>query len=257
MWLFIKNILPVFLLCFLAVPVLAMGEPPPERMILQKGYIDGATLSDDEITALMSQKVRSGFEDARPQGVSLHFAQSGEKAIVENCTEYFAKTSEGYSPYTTFDLTMESYFIRDCYPLLFMRTAILPRYSNFSAPVFEEGGLGLLPAALGQIFKIGDREICEEEADFEACLKAEIDGFDSSMLNISPYEIAIDAPDRLAGYKIMAAGDFNQDGWQDLLLFTHYVSKEGSYRSYGNFCLEQPNDQKIPSVFDCFAEGRF
>jgi hypothetical protein len=153
---------------------------------------------------------------------------------VSTCTQYLRAIDDGYQPQDTFDASQESFFKSRCAPLWFLRASQPSRESHVKDLRLDgPAPLSKLPGKLN-LFVASPTE--EEEAAMArgeslAALnpKAKVTRKDAISLVFvdleGQFETTID---------MIAWGDFDRDGLEDVLLFQTGHSLEGSFRSYGH-----------------------
>lgn len=241
----------IMMMFVLPLPTVAQKGDLP-----RKGYVDQPEISDAQLHVLMDEPVSLGYNDQHTKGLDLYRSADKSTAHVTTCRQYLDRRNEGYGPRTTFGITMESFFVSKCYPLYFLEHSKTAEKSAFRAPVFSDEELGTLPASMGEILAITRHKICGEARNLKDCLDDHVVDADSARIEVSSTKIAIEDDGQSAGYEIIASGDFNQDGWQDLYVDFHYFIKGATYRSYGGFCLEKPGKDEATRVLDCFNDLR-
>ncbi len=226
--------------------------------ILGKIYINSENgreviMSDEELNRVIDGKVGLGANEIFNSELKL--SKSDNKVVVHTCREYFDKIEEGFGAYTTYDKSMESFFIDACQPVYFLLESQIPKNTNFDKEVFSD--LEALPSKMGEIFRVNRHFVCDDEPNLLACLKARMSPYEEVKKEQTPTSINMKSEHEAIGFDILARSDFNKDGWEDLFISYYNVSLEASWRVYGGFCLEQPGASISPVFFNCFKDGMF
>jgi hypothetical protein len=174
----------------------------------------------------------------RPNGEALTLTSTDktppgrpEKISVEDCKQYLAAIEEKYAPVSTFDITQESFFKDRCTPLRFLQIARPSRTSHVGAIRLDKDPLAVLPASMN-IEMEGPSD--EQKA---AIAKGQPLGAYSPALKVTRKDatsvVFVDPEAHVESrVDIIAWGDFDHDGLEDLLLFQSTHSLEGSFRAY-------------------------
>ena len=108
-------------------------------------FADGTeilTVGKSDIEALRDLPIHMGGNET--DGVTL-MEQETDKIHVRTCREYDSAVEQGYFPYTTYDITMESFFKYPCGLLNIFHTAKYPEQSFIVSPTEGILNLELLP----------------------------------------------------------------------------------------------------------------
>ena len=206
--------------------------------------------SQPDLENVMDRPVSLGANDAHTDGLTLSHDSKPQRTVY-GCREYITATQNGFYARTTFDMTMESFFTNTCAPLIFLNSAQDSKYSRFQKPYFKKDALSQLPSQMGLIFQMSDDPFCLEVTTLAQCLTENLDGFSLQRTIITDNAIDIKATYDNGGWEIIAKGDINHDGWEDIMLSTYHTVTQGSYRAYGTQCLEWTTNQQTPSIIDC------
>ena len=241
-----KLFLPlVCMLCFLSGCIGDTGTRP-----LKKALING-DIKPLEIGVSMQKEVSLGYNDIHTQGLELTNFDTDEKITIYTCQDYLSQVAVGFSSRTTFDRTMESFFIKTCHPLLFLKNANSSHSTNFKEPYFRMDNLNKFPAKMGNIYQINRHPPCKDFLTLQECMEGTVEEYSNDKIAIKGYSINITTDVESAGFDILAKGDINHDGWEDLMIFYYHALHQGTYRKYGTFCIEWPENNKLPNVFRC------
>lgn len=156
-----------------------------------------------------------------------------KKVKITTCKQYFDPGYENFYAYSTYDITMEGWFRLECNTLKFLKNSIPSRVSYLSDFVLSKDTIRYLPAMLIYGFYGGSEEEFKRMnsktlKDLEPKLKVKIEG---------KFNLDLDYDNTANTIKLLAWGDFNHDGIEDILLYSthHYVG--GSGRSYESVVL--------------------
>lgn len=219
---------------------------------LPKSFVDTDMTPYDP--DFFNQDVSLGYNDRHTDGLSLTHTDEETATVVHTCTDYFEKLQAGYYARTTFDRTMESFFIRVCYPLAFLKQAENARFTHFHRPYFHDDILDTLPPEMGEIARVNRHKLCASSQSLKDCLYTNFTDLTPKTIDIDAFSISIDTPHEYGGYEIMAKGDLNGDGWEDLSVHYYYGIKSATWRSYGHFCMEYPKMADRPKILPCLED---
>ena len=134
-------------------PSPASGTPTEQKELIFElvrsiKFADGTevkSIAKADIEALRDRPIYMGKNKA--DGVTLTKRRAG-KVHVRTCREYDSALEDGYSPSSTYDISMGSWFKYPCGTLNLLETATVPQRSFI--PTSEEGvfNLKLLPLSL-------------------------------------------------------------------------------------------------------------
>lgn len=147
------------------------------------------------------------------------------KVKITTCREFFDEKYKNFYTYTTYDITMESWFMLECNTLKFLKNSTPSKVSYLSDFVLSEDTIKYLPAMLVCWF-YGSEEVSEimnkTLKDLEPKLKVKVK---------DKFNLDLEYDDTSNTIKLLAWGDFNHDGIEDVLLFLthHYISGTGRF----------------------------
>jgi hypothetical protein len=212
-------------------------------------FVDGnvkGCIKKEDINKLLTKKVEIGSSDNH----EYKFLSKGDQRInVENCNEYITGIDKGYSPYSTGDMNIESYFIKTCGALVGLKNSVKPKVNNINInkyPILEKFPAVLLPAVAG-----GEGDALESASkagksiqDYRKNIKATYIK-DYKTLNIKDDDMDID-------FQLIAISDFNKDGYADMLVFSAMGSIRGTLRGYKYYLITERN--KKYKLYDILSE---
>jgi len=156
-----------------------------------------------------------------------------KKIKVTTCREWFNYKDKGFYSYTTADMTMESWFIRDCNTLRFLKKSIPSKVSYLSDFILSEDAIKYLPANLIEWGCVGSEEECNKIygktiEDLGPGLKVKVE---------DNFNLKLEYDGTANSLTLLAWGDFTHDGVEDILLSVthHYI--EGTGRGYESVVL--------------------
>lgn len=176
--------------------------------------------------------------DMSRSGGELHLTSpdnEDQRIMVTTGRQYFDLKRRGFYPYTTYDITMESWFKAACEPLVYLKKAKPARISYIADFELNADPLTVLPPSLGPIIS-GDEERWVKQGVAEG--KTWADLFPGTVVESSePTKIHLKDKDALIILSLIAWGDFNGDGFEDVLLYRCFYITVGTLRSYRHVVL--------------------
>lgn len=222
-------------------------------MIFADGKVEGC-INKRELDSLLNRKVLIGAPPS--ESAAYEFLKRDDERIrVENCNEYIEARAAGFSAFTTFDITMDSFFIRTCTVLAGLKESSPPKkdYMNIkNYPELEKFPVFLLPVS------------SEDEADELMSASKEgrsfTDYIKSGEIRIKKSEksFTLIYGDTDKSFELIAKSDFTHDGYADMLIFTASHSSSGSWRAYGYILISAREEgQKMYDVSRGFDGCRY
>ncbi len=209
-------------------------------------------------------KLRSYSDISKQMNAKVDMSKSGGELVltgpypkeskrkVATCREYLSLIGQGYGAQTTYDISMESWFVDRCGPLALMVKARPSRVSFLDKFDISKNPLSDLPASAYPALS-GD-----EVRDVAAAEKAgkRLGSFDpgAKVKTRKRHATTIQFDGMEATYDQVAWGDFNHDGIEDVLIFRSEHAPGGSYRSYEHFLLTK-NSTNTPIVMSAITPG--
>jgi len=163
--------------------------------------------------------------------------EDGNKVKVTTCREYLHYKDQDYNAFTTYDITMESWFILRSGTLEFLKTAWPSKVSYISDFDFRHSKkiIKYLPASLVLSFHgVSEEDIKGSEKRPLMTLAPKIKGIIKD-----EYNLDLEYEDSYCYITLLAFGDYNHDGIEDMLLHVAHHYYMGSGRGYENVILTQ------------------
>lgn len=197
------------------------------------------------IDGLMEAKLAIGAPDPRtgePEGVTLtNPNDDADKRTVQTCSDYVRARQAGWFAMTQKDMNAEGFMRVACGTLLALRDSAKTDSSRFESDNVGPKTLSLLPVSVlsGLSPDIEDR-LAQLEADGmnvgalvgmgEVLTRSSGDG-----------QLELAFANTASTYGEVARGDFNGDGWQDVLVYARHEAVNGTMRWYDLFALGFPD----------------
>ena len=189
-------------------------------------FADGTevkSITKADIEALRDRPIHMGGNDT--EGVTLT-NEKIEKINVRTCREYDSAIVRGYFPYTTYDISMASWFKYPCGTLNLLQTAAIPQQSFISNPKAGIADLELLPLSLFPAlfdFEQDIENVTYQDRVEKGLLK--VTGVGENWLSCEDDGLKQHLTE-------VARADFNSDGIEDILLSESVSATQGSFRNY-------------------------
>ena len=163
--------------------------------------------------------------------------------------EYLRLLANGYYVGSTCDMDYESFFIHDTGSLVHLSYARPSQRSYVADLRFNEIDPGKLPASMLMVGPFPDRPI-ETLSDFEPQFE---------VTSVTPDSIEIITGDMKHTFELLAWGDFDWDGYEDVLLTYAYYYLKGTGRSYGHAFLTRrsENGELVSGEWEEVKKGRY
>jgi len=169
-----------------------------------------------------------------------------QRVLVTTGRQWFDLKCKGFYPYTTYDITMEGWFKISCEPLLYLKKAAPARVSYVADFRLDKDPLKNLPPRLGPIVSGDTRDRVEEGV---ARGMTWTDLFPETVVeSAAPTKIDLRCADNTIGLSLIAWGDFNGDGLEDVLLFHAFNVISGTLRCYKHVVLTRRSREDRLSV---------
>lgn len=156
--------------------------------------------------------------------------------IAKTCQDYFRLAHENYSPSNNYEIAMESFFIHACEPLQFLSQAV-PAQKSYLRNFNLHKDFKRLP--VGLIFPALESSPSEQDMRPLGTVYSDIQLNKKKLDNKNLIEISSKKAGLVANISLLAWGDFNHDGFDDLLIFVGNYDYDfiGTYHSYNFYIL--------------------
>jgi hypothetical protein len=194
------------------------------------------SVTPSAITRLLNQKVKLGSQE--PDAYEfLVLPDSTNRVRVETANEYIDALKKGACPYTTFDVTMDSWF---------QRTAGSLKFIERSTPSTQS----LLPTDLLE-FSVeilgsndpDERDKLSQDARKGISLRDYAKSGKVQKVKASKHQLRLETDTEELYIQEMARGDFDRDGFEDALIFVTSHYKEGSGRGFVLFVAHKTDSK--------------
>jgi len=193
---------------------------------------------------LLDLKIDMGSPDV--EGVDLTEPNGKTSKLASTCREYLSLTDKGWFAYSTADMIDESYFVYSCDLLRLLQKAKPAHHTNFQKN-FQWVSLNNLPRAMYyDLLKRAEEYECKESLSLLECISQ-----DKGEITQNNNVLTINAYGGIYHYTPKARGDFNGDGWEDILLFHDYNGTDSSFKNYFYGCLTWSGEQDSLALTDC------
>ena len=229
-----------------------MGPPTKQKELIFElvrsiKFADGTevkSIAKADIEALRDRPIYMGKN--KTDGVTLTKRRAG-KVHVRTCREYDSALEDGYSPSSTYDISMASWFKHPCETLNLLERAAIPQQSFIPTSNEEVLDLKLLPLSLFPVV-----------TDFEQTYGYNIenvtyqDQVDKGLLKVtemSQSKLVCEDDGLRQHLTEVARADFNGDDVEDILLSEAVHATQGTYRTYDMIILTRKSmDGKYEKV---------
>ena len=195
-----------------------------------------------------------GLED----GLTVYLDEPDPAFTIKTCHDYFGAVKKGWEPFNTYEITMESFMINQCQAQQFYDDALDPEFSKFDDLSFVALSVSLLPGQIGGLYQINNDPVCRNADTLQNCILSLGPDNNFHQITLSDNTMTIDRPTNdVLSLSLAGSGDYNHDGWNDLLINYAYHVYGGSYRKYGNLCLEWTRTMPKPRLLNCMHDDHF
>lgn len=171
----------------------------------------------------------------------LSMSKEGQQVVVTTCKDYLRYKQDGYHPTTNYDIGAESWFKAEALPLLYLKEAIPARESFVKDFDVTDHPLRQLPAELQLHLEGGSQgtKVWQEtQSNCQVVVK-------------DRYSIEISDDYCKTFVTILAWGDFNKDGYEDILLNVSYDVTQGTFHCFDYVLLtRKAKDQPLIVIPD-------
>jgi hypothetical protein len=204
------------------------GGTIPVQLLSHLEFGDGkvGSVTQSSLPNLFNRKVSLGGES---NGYDFLVMPSSEHRLqVETVNQYLAALKNGAYPLTTFDITMDSWFLTAAGTLKFLERATPSRKSLLPDSLVH------LPSSV-----VFDRDQNAQEDQAAAGIKDLVKAGKVKNLKTGKHHIQFETDSEQIVIKELARGDFDGDGFEDGLVLVASYAIEGSGRGYSLFIIHR------------------
>lgn len=158
---------------------------------------------------------------------------SSGPVTVKTCVEYLKLTREGYFPANNHEIAASSWLISACYPLRFLQTAI-PAQQSYLRSFDLVKNYQQLPADV--VFPDLESESQPQGDLATAYPDAKLKLRDNNSIELIESKIGMRAI-----VTLLAWGDYNHDGYDEMLIEVANYATDGSFHSYQMYVVAKTN----------------
>jgi hypothetical protein len=190
-----------------------------------------ASLKLNDVAAIAAARSEKKKTNGEALSLTRGEGAAAQKVSVEDCAQYQKAVEEGFEPQTTFDISQESFFKARCTPLRFLTEARPSAESWVKDLRLDKDPLALLPASMNL-----DMEGPSDDQKAAIGAGARLNTYSPKLVvkRKAADAVVFLAPESKveSTVDVVAFGDLDHDGIEDVLLFQTLHSLEGSLRSY-------------------------
>ena len=224
----------------------------PRRVVESIDFVDGKVtgeVNDEILVKLLNRKLIVGAEDGYE---FLKKDADSDYLRTETVAQYRRARAEGAGPWTTYDISMDSFFVNAGGALRF-----LEKSKDAEKSAFKDNWMRQLSMSL--ISWVGsDEEVIYERdkaagvslADYAKDKKIQ---FTESSLSDLQFET------EYKSYTVywLASGDYDGDGFEDRLISVGWHNKGGSGRGFDTYLAKYPDSKKSVVLLEDFRHVEF
>jgi len=213
--------------------------------IVQPFEFDGLTVSSfdqvPDIDSLFDQKISMGGQDGY-EFLRLDFEDNNSYVRVETAGQYLEMRRKGAAPYTTYDISMDSWFKRILPPLVFSKHSSASKRSLL--------GDDLMDLSVSFLPWFGSEERIRLESDTAKgfSLADYLKNGRIKSVKKSENSISFETSGMRHSIEELVRGDYDGDGYEDSIVKhnEHYI--EGTGRSYTCYIVKRTDKSKACTV---------
>jgi hypothetical protein len=203
------------------------------------GDVSGC-ITADQAQRLLDRNLVLG-ENRDTDGVTLTHPQAmDQQNRVANCRQYEKATAEGWYALSTYDMSMESFFRKDCALIDALAAGTPARRSFIKKPRVGINDLDIVSASVLEGFV--------PTGDAEATIGTLVRAGTITVDDRSARLVRLSSNGFTAQLEEMARGDFNGDGTEDILVFSAVHAQGGTIRGYNTLILSRMNEKEPITV---------
>lgn len=193
---------------------------------------------------LLDLKIDMESPDA--EGVDLTEPNGKTSKLASTCRQYLSLTDKGWYGASTKDMIDQSYFIKTCELLRLLQGATPAHHTNFQKN-FQWVSLNNLPRAMYyDLLKRAEEYECKESLSLRDCVLQ-----DKGEITQNNNVLTINVGGSVYSYTPKARGDFNGDGWEEILFFHSYNGTDHTFVNFFYACLNWLGEQENLALTDC------
>ncbi|MDG2170440.1 MAG: hypothetical protein P8L44_21230 [Opitutales bacterium] len=238
--------LPIIFALIVLVCVLELVERSSIKpRIVQPFEFEELTVSSfDEVTdvdSLFDQKISMGGQDGY-EFLRMDLEDNKSYVRVETAGQYLEMRRKGAAPYTTYDITMDSWFKRIVPPLVFSRHSSASKRSLL--------GDDLMDLSVSILPWVGSEERIQLESDTAKGVSLEDYSKTGQITSVKKSEnrISFETSGMRHSIDELVRGDYDGDGYEDSIIQhnEHYI--EGTGRSSTCYIVKRTDESKACTV---------
>jgi hypothetical protein len=183
------------------------------------------------------------------RGPQWELSKDPQRVPISTCAQYLRAKDNGFSPRTQFDQGMEGNFIGQCFALRYLQKAKPATRSYMDHNGWSTSALSILPPLLADF---GVESGVAKKVEQARAAGQSWQSFDPSLKleGTDGYTLTTQSEDRSQAYslEILARGDFNGDGIEDLAVLGCVADTGGTFRECVYYILTRPGPNAIMSV---------
>jgi len=213
--------------------------------LVQPLEFDGLKVSSfdqvSDINSLFNKKISMGGQDGY-EFLRLDLDDDKSYVRVETAGQYLEMRRKGAGPYTTYDITMNAWFVKS------VPTLVFSKHSSASKRSFL--GKDLMDLSVSILSWVGSEERIRLESDTKkgVSLKDYLKSGRIKSVKKSKNRISFEAGPKKYIIDEMVRGDYDGDGYEDSIIYCgrHYI--EGTGRSYSCYIVKRKDESKACTV---------
>lgn len=224
----------------------------PRRVINPIEFVDGKltdVVDDQLLVKSLNRKLIVGAEDGYE-----FLKKDGDSNYLktETVAQYRKVRADGGSAWTTFDISMDSFFVTAGGTLKFLEMSKDAKKSSFKDTWMRQLSISLISWE-------GSDESITHERDSAAGMSLADYAQDKKIKFTQSSDKHLEFETEYKSYEVCweASGDSNGDGFEDRLISVAWYYKEGSGRSYDTYLATYPDPKKSVVSLEYFDPVKF
>ena len=213
--------------------------------LVQPLEFDGLKVSSfdqvSDINSLFNKKILMGGQDGY-EFLRLDLDDDKSYVRVETASQYLEMRRKGASPYTTYDITMNAWFVKSVPTLVFSKHSSASKRSLL--------GKDLMDLSVSILSWVGSEERIRLESDTKkgVSLKYYLKNGRIKSVKKSKNRISFEAGTKKYIIDEMVRGDYDGDGYEDSIIDCAEYYIQGSGRSYSCYIVKRNDESKACTV---------